>query len=69
MPLHYSHTLSAGWNMVGPLSSNVSVESLANIRAVFGWTRTQYEYLTGPMELEQTKGYWILTDRITIVQM
>jgi len=62
-------TLSKGWNMVGPVSDVIQVNSLTNVTTVYGWTGTLYELITGSNTLTISKGYWMLANAVTTLQV
>jgi len=64
-----NHTLVSGWNMAGPVSAGVNVSSLAGVTTVYGWSGSAYVLVTGTKELETTKGYWMLVNTGTEVNL
>jgi hypothetical protein len=62
-------TLTNGWNMVGPITDGIIVSSLPNVTTVYGWTGTSYTIVSGSNTLTLTKGYWILANGISTIQI
>ena len=62
VPSDLEVTIVPGWNMIGPVSSNVQVSSFTGIiTPVYGYSAGYNEVTT----LEQTEGYWVLTSAET----
>jgi hypothetical protein len=62
VPSDLEVTIVPGWNMIGPVSSNVQVSSFTGIiTPVYGYSAGYNEVTT----LEQTEGYWVLTSTET----